>query len=58
MHIREAVIAPIGNRDANLNSATAHQRTPETPSPHVNALRNNPLVDNTMDIREAVIALI
>ena len=37
-------------------SITAHQRTPETPSPLVNALRNNPLVDNAMDIREAVIA--
>ena len=57
MHIREAVIALSRNRDANLQRTTAHQRAPETPSPHVNVLRNNPLVDNTMDIREAVIAL-
>ena len=58
MDICEAVIAPIGNRDANLNSATAHQRTVESPRPHGYSLRNNPLVDNTMDICEAVIALI
>ena len=41
-----------------LHTAAARQRAPETPSPHANALRNNPLVDKTMDIREAVSALI
>ena len=41
-----------------MSNPSLRQRALETPSPHVNALRNNPLVDNAMDIREAVTALI
>jgi hypothetical protein len=52
MDIREAVVVLIENRDANLHSAVAHQRNVETPSAHVKALRNDPLGDDTVEIRE------